>query len=115
MQVACANPGFDHMFFVAAKTLADLVTEDDLAERRIYPCLSLIREVSAPIATAVADVAFQRGLTTMSRPIDLAAHVKAQMYEPTYMEYVWRRTGTAVTALIDATRKNLGKGRRNFT
>ena len=78
----------DDMFFAAAKALADLVTEDDLAEGRIYPSLGRIREVSAAIATAVADVAFQRGLTTMNRPADLAAHVKAQMYEPTYVEYV---------------------------
>jgi malate dehydrogenase (oxaloacetate-decarboxylating)(NADP+) len=78
----------DEMFFAAAKTLADMVTEDDLAEGRIYPGLSRIREVSAAIATAVADVAFQRGLTTITRPADLAAHVKAQMYEPTYVECV---------------------------
>ena len=78
----------DDMFFAAAKTLADLVSEKDLAEGRIYPSLTRIREVSAAIATAVADVAFQRGLTKMNRPADLAAHVKAQMYEPTYREYV---------------------------
>jgi malate dehydrogenase (oxaloacetate-decarboxylating)(NADP+) len=78
----------DEMFFAAAKTLADLVTEDDLAEGRIYPGLPRIREVSAAIATAVAEVAFRRGLTTMSRPADPAAHVKAQMYEPIYGEYV---------------------------
>jgi malate dehydrogenase (oxaloacetate-decarboxylating)(NADP+) len=78
----------DEMFFVAAKTLADLVTQDDLGEGRIYPSLTRIREVSAAIATAVANLAFQRGLTTMSRPANLAAHVKAQMYEPTYVEYV---------------------------
>ena len=76
----------DEMFFVAAKTLADLVTEDDLGEGRIYPSLTRIRDVSAAIATAVANLAFQRGLTTMSRPANLAAHVRAQMYDPTYKE-----------------------------
>jgi len=76
----------DEMFFLAAKTLADLVSEDDLGEGRIYPSLTRIRDVSAAIATAVANLAFQRGLTTMSRPVNLAAHVKAQMYEPTYKE-----------------------------
>jgi malate dehydrogenase (oxaloacetate-decarboxylating)(NADP+) len=78
----------DEMFFVAAKKLADLVTEDDLLQGRIYPSLTRIREVSAVIAAAVADVVFQRGLTTMTRPPDLAGHVKAQMYEPTYGQYV---------------------------
>jgi malate dehydrogenase (oxaloacetate-decarboxylating)(NADP+) len=78
----------DEMFFVAAKTAADLVTENDRSQGRIYPGLPRIREVSAVIATAVADVAFRRGLTTMTRPADLAGHVKAQMYEPTYGQYV---------------------------
>jgi len=78
----------DEMFFVAARKLADLVTEDDLAQGRIFPSLTRIREVSAVIATAVAEVAFKRSLTTMNRPPDLSAHVKAQMYDPTYNEYV---------------------------
>jgi malate dehydrogenase (oxaloacetate-decarboxylating)(NADP+) len=73
---------------VAARKLADLVTEDDLAQGRIFPSLTRIREVSAVIATAVAEVAFKRSLTTMNRPADLAAHIKAQMYDPTYKEYV---------------------------
>jgi malate dehydrogenase (oxaloacetate-decarboxylating)(NADP+) len=78
----------DEMFFVAAKKLADLVTEDDLAQGRIFPSLTRIREVSAVIAAAVADVTFHRGLTTMIRPADLSAHIKAQMYDPEYEEYV---------------------------
>jgi len=78
----------DEMFFVAAKKLADLVTKDDLAQGRIYPSLARIREVSAVIATSVAEVAFQQGLTTMNRPADLSAHIRAQMYDPNYEEYV---------------------------
>ena len=78
----------DEMFFVAAKKLADLVTKDDLAQGRIYPSLARIREVSAVIATAVAEVAFQQSLTTMNRPADLFAHIRAQMYDPDYEEYV---------------------------
>ena len=77
----------NEMFFVAAKTLAGMVTETDYEQGRIYPDLRRIREVSAAIAVAVADVVFQRGLTTMKRPADLPAHVKSQMYDPTYMEY----------------------------
>ena len=44
----------DEMFMVAAKTLAAEVEEEDLANGRIYPPLSKIREVSAKIGTAVA-------------------------------------------------------------
>jgi malate dehydrogenase (oxaloacetate-decarboxylating)(NADP+) len=77
----------NEMFFVAAKTLAGMVTEKDYEKGRIYPGLDRIREVSSAIAVAVADLVFRRGLTTMKRPADLPAHVKAQMYDPTYMEY----------------------------
>ncbi|MBS0662589.1 MAG: NAD-dependent malic enzyme [Verrucomicrobia bacterium] len=78
----------DEMFFVAAKVLASMVTEQDLAQGRIYPDLQRIREVSANIATAVARVAFQRGLTDMLCPEDLASRVRSQMYEPTYPNFV---------------------------
>ena len=55
------------MFAVAARTLADLVTEEDLAMGRLYPSLSRIREVSHAIAVAVADVMFVRGLARCER------------------------------------------------
>src|SRR5262249_42332577 len=72
----------DEMFFVAAKTLADCVTNEDRALGRIYPDLNRIREVSTTIAVAVAEVAFERGLTNMKRPSDLRAHIESQMYNP---------------------------------
>ncbi len=78
----------DEMFFVAAKTLASLVTEEDLAMGRVYPDLQRIREVSVKIAVAVAEVVFARKLTNMRRPRDIAEYVRAQMYEPDYQEYV---------------------------
>lgn len=78
----------DEMFYVAARALADLVTEDDLGVGRLYPDLKRIREVSLKIATAVAEVAFQRGLTRMLRPADLQAHVQDTMFDPTYPDYV---------------------------
>lgn len=74
----------DEMFFVAAKTLAALVTPADYNMGRIYPALDRIREVSAAIAVAVAEVAFERGLTKMSRPADLLKQVKAHMYNPSH-------------------------------
>jgi len=78
----------DEMFSVAAKTLASLVTEEDLAMGRVYPDLQRIREVSAKIAVAVAEVVYARKLTSMPHPRDIAEYVLAQMYQPEYREYV---------------------------
>lgn len=74
----------DEMFFVAAKTLAAEVVDEDLAIGRVYPALSSVRHVSLSIACAVAEVAFARGLASVERPADLRAHVAGLVYEPTY-------------------------------
>jgi malate dehydrogenase (oxaloacetate-decarboxylating)(NADP+) len=74
----------DEMFMAAAHTLADLVSEADIEQGSLYPALPRIREVSAHIAAAVADVAYQRGLATGQAPNDLIAYVQSQMYDPHY-------------------------------
>jgi malate dehydrogenase (oxaloacetate-decarboxylating)(NADP+) len=77
----------DEMFFVAARTLASLVTDEDIKKGSVYPDLQRIREVSSKIATAVAEVAFERKLAGIPRPHDIPAHVRRHMYEPKYREY----------------------------
>lgn len=74
----------DEMFMAAAKALAAKVTDDELAEGRVYPALNRIREVSAGIATAVAQVAYDQGLATVPHPADLPAFIQSQMYQPIY-------------------------------
>jgi malate dehydrogenase (oxaloacetate-decarboxylating)(NADP+) len=74
----------DEMFMAAARTLAKLVTEEDLAQGSLYPALPRIREVSAQIGAAVAQVAYRRGLAAMTPPGDALAYVKSQMYNPRY-------------------------------
>jgi malate dehydrogenase (oxaloacetate-decarboxylating)(NADP+) len=56
------------MFLAAANTLAAQVTPADLDQGSLYPPLANIRAVSARIAVAVAEVAYQRGLATKPRP-----------------------------------------------
>jgi malate dehydrogenase (oxaloacetate-decarboxylating)(NADP+) len=87
--IACgARRVTDEMFSAAARALASQVTETDIAQGSLYPALSRIREVSAHIATAVAKVAYERGLASKPKPADLFAHVSAQMYDPHYSSYV---------------------------
>jgi len=78
----------DEMFFVAAKVLANQVTAADLDLGRLYPPFKRIRTVSAAIATAVAELAYERGLAQHPRPADLSAFVRSLMYEPVYRSYV---------------------------
>jgi malate dehydrogenase (oxaloacetate-decarboxylating)(NADP+) len=78
----------DEMFSAAAETLASQVTAADLAQGSIYPSLTRIREVSAHIAAAVAEVAYERGLAAKRRPQDVLAYVKSQMYDPHYRSVV---------------------------
>ena len=78
----------DEMFTAAAKSLVKQVTADDLKTGCLFPSLKRIREVSANIALAVAEIVFDRGLTKMPKPADLTSHVKLSMYEPTFKEYI---------------------------
>jgi malate dehydrogenase (oxaloacetate-decarboxylating)(NADP+) len=74
----------DEMFMAAAHTLAQSVTEADIAQGSLYPALPRLREVSAQIAAAVADVAYQRGLANGPPPNDLIGYVQSHMYDPHY-------------------------------
>ena len=67
---------------------AVLAVEDDLAQGRIYPSLTKIKEVSAAIATAVAEVAYSQDLARKPKPDDLSSYIQFQMYEPEYHRYV---------------------------
>ncbi len=77
----------DQMFAAAARTLASLVLPADLEMGRIYPSLTRIREVSAHIGAAVAEVAFKAGLAQVARPDDVLGLVKAAMWTPRYHDF----------------------------
>jgi malate dehydrogenase (oxaloacetate-decarboxylating)(NADP+) len=78
----------DAMFMAAARTLAHSVSEEDLAQGSLYPALSRVREVSAQIAVAVAEVAFRDGLACIDRPGDLHELMLQQMYDARYVSFV---------------------------
>jgi malate dehydrogenase (oxaloacetate-decarboxylating)(NADP+) len=83
--IACAAKSVtDDMFMAAAHTLAHLVTESDLAQGSLYPALPRIREVSAAIAAATADSAYQHKLAGNPRPADVPQYVQSQMFDPRY-------------------------------
>ncbi|MDO9262434.1 MAG: NAD-dependent malic enzyme [Desulfosalsimonadaceae bacterium] len=82
-----ANRVTDEMFLAAAKTLAAEVSDADLQRGSIYPPLKQIRDVSAKIAVAVAEIIFDQGLAAIPRPTDLPSFIRAGMYAPVYPVY----------------------------
>jgi malate dehydrogenase (oxaloacetate-decarboxylating)(NADP+) len=67
-----------------------MASEETIAQGCLFPPLKEIRDVSAAIATAVAELAYERQLASKPVPhgVDLADHVRQQMYEPIYPAYV---------------------------
>ena len=78
----------DKMFFTAAKTLAHMVTEEELKAGTIYPDLGKIRQISLAIAAAVCRLAWDEGLARYAEPEDLRQYVRERMYHPEYRPYV---------------------------
>ncbi|MEL7025362.1 MAG: NAD-dependent malic enzyme [Pseudomonadota bacterium] len=74
----------DVMFLEAARCLANLIRDEDLAVGTLYPPLTQIRQVSLAVAVSVAERAYTDGLATVPRPDDLQAFIAETMYDPTY-------------------------------
>ncbi|HEY8906740.1 MAG TPA: NAD-dependent malic enzyme [Rhodoferax sp.] len=87
--IACgATRITDEMFLAAAHTLAAYVTPADLKQGSLLPPLTSVREVSVHIAVAVAEVIFERGLASRSRPENLMELVRAHVFDTHYPSYV---------------------------
>ncbi|KAF2361748.1 Malic enzyme NAD-binding [Trinorchestia longiramus] len=75
----------DDLFLMAAKALADMVTDKDLSSGRLYPPLSDIRKCSLQIATYIAEHAYKTGIaSTYPEPKDKRAFIEKQAYDFDY-------------------------------
>lgn len=74
----------EDMFIVAAKAVAEQVTEQNLAAGLIYPPQSHIFEASLHVAAKVAAYIFDKGLARVPKPDDIEAHIHATAYRPVY-------------------------------
>jgi malate dehydrogenase (oxaloacetate-decarboxylating)(NADP+) len=72
----------DDDMLLAAKTLASLVTDEQLKVGCVYPPLCEIRNVSKNIAIKVALRAHDSGLATKEMPDDMEELVESLMYDP---------------------------------
>lgn len=74
----------EDMFIVAAKAVAEQVTDEDLAQGLIYPPQRDIRKASLHVAVRIAEHIFDKGLARVPRPADIAAHIDELAYVPGY-------------------------------
>jgi malate dehydrogenase (oxaloacetate-decarboxylating)(NADP+) len=76
----------EEMFIVAAKAVAEQVTEENLSVGLIYPPQSRILDASLHVAERVAAYIFDNGLARVPRPDDIGALIRARAYRPVYAE-----------------------------
>ncbi|XP_033865363.2 NADP-dependent malic enzyme, mitochondrial-like isoform X2 [Acipenser ruthenus] len=75
----------DDIFLTTAEAIAQEVTEQHLAEGRLYPPLSTIREVSFKIAVKVVNYAYRNGIASVyPEPEDKEAFIRSHIYSPDY-------------------------------
>jgi malate dehydrogenase (oxaloacetate-decarboxylating)(NADP+) len=74
----------EEMFIVAARAVAEQVTDQSLATGLIYPPQSQILKASLHVATRVAEYIFDNNLARVSRPTDIGALIRARAYRPVY-------------------------------
>uniref|UniRef100_A0A8C9RRC6 Malic enzyme n=1 Tax=Scleropages formosus TaxID=113540 RepID=A0A8C9RRC6_SCLFO len=92
----------DEVFLSTAEAIAELVTEKDLSEGRLYPPLNEIREVSCKLAIKIVQHAYEHGMATLiPEPEHKEALVRSLMYSTDYEElaansYSWPEEATCV-------------------
>lgn len=74
----------EQMFIVAAKAVAEQVTQEELDSGLIYPPQSQILTASLHTAARIAEYIFEQGLARVKKPKDVAAHIRQIAYKPVY-------------------------------
>uniref|UniRef100_A0AAQ5XBM7 Malic enzyme n=1 Tax=Amphiprion ocellaris TaxID=80972 RepID=A0AAQ5XBM7_AMPOC len=79
----------DTVFLEAAKTLAEQLTDKELAEGRLYPPLSNIREVSVQMAVKVMEYVYAKGMAfRYPEPLDKNGFVRATVWNTQYDSFL---------------------------
>lgn len=79
----------EEVFLISAEALAEQVTEKDLAEGRLYPPLSSIRDVSLKLAAKIMEFAYKHNMASLHpEPSDREGYLKSLVYSTDYEEFV---------------------------
>jgi len=76
----------EQLFLIAARALAEQVSEENLAADLIYPPQSDILRASLHVAERIATGIFDQGLAGVPRPDDIGALIRARAYKPVYSQ-----------------------------
>ena len=76
----------EEMFIVAAKAVAEQVTDEDLATGLIYPPQSRDSRRLAACRRAGRHLYLRQGLARVPRPDDIGALIRTRAYRPVYPE-----------------------------
>ncbi|CAF5173422.1 unnamed protein product, partial [Rotaria magnacalcarata] len=75
----------DELFYLAAKTLSEQVTEADLSVGLVYPPIEKIRQVSRKIAVKISEYAYDKNLATVwPKPDNLDKFLFEKQYSVEY-------------------------------
>jgi malate dehydrogenase (oxaloacetate-decarboxylating)(NADP+) len=74
----------DEMFVVAARGVAEQVTDRQLEAGSLYPPQSNILDTELHTAAKIAELIFERGLARVGRPPDVAKFIRQHAYTPAY-------------------------------
>ncbi|ALC41685.1 Menl-1, partial [Drosophila busckii] len=87
MAVFCCRPRFipDEIWIMAARTLADFVSDEDIASGRLYPLVQDATEVAFHISVVIAEYLYDNELATIHpRPDNICKFVTSHLYSPSY-------------------------------
>lgn len=77
----------EEMFYLAAKTLSEQVTDVDLASGLVYPPIEKIRDVSRKIATQLAEYAYEHKIAGLyPKPQNLENWIAENQYSAEYQD-----------------------------
>ncbi|PRW33894.1 NADP-dependent malate dehydrogenase [Chlorella sorokiniana] len=81
--MAKATKVTDQMFVAASQALADAVSEEQLGRKEMYPEITQLRAVSCKVAAAVAQAAFECGVSELvNAPEDWHEYISTRMFVP---------------------------------
>ncbi|KAG5894491.1 hypothetical protein JTB14_029903 [Gonioctena quinquepunctata] len=84
----------EQIFLIASETVANNVSDEDLAKGSLYPPLSMIRECSLQIACKILDHAYDERIASVyPKPKDMRKYVESHQYNFNYepsLPQVWQ-------------------------